>query len=146
MRSRIWIGSLMLLTTMAAAGCSSVVDPATPTSGQDARVADSRGADGSVVRGRVVYEQNCVTCHGPRGKGDGPNAYQCTKPPSNLCDADVAESSPKALLRKVSNGGSGMPAFRRLLSEQDRSDVVEYVRTLSPSRSAGRQQEADSHF
>jgi mono/diheme cytochrome c family protein len=57
----------------------------------------------------------------------------------------VGEQSRRALFRKISHGGSGMPAFERLLSEEDRTDVVEYVRSLS-RHAPNRQQEADLHF
>ncbi|HSZ55893.1 MAG TPA: c-type cytochrome [Tepidisphaeraceae bacterium] len=134
------LGSVVL--AVAVSGCSSGSEAVAPPGSQ---AADARGLTGAAARGKTVYVQNCSTCHGPGGKGDGPNAFQCTNPPSNLCEADIAERSRTALLRKISKGGSGMPSFERLLSEQDRSDVVEYVRTLS-GRSANRQQEADSHF
>lgn len=133
------VGSITFMA--AVSGCSSGSDPATPAGSP---ATDTAHLTGAAARGKIVYQQNCSTCHGSGGKGDGPTAYQCSKPPSNLCDADVAERSRATLLRKISKGGSGMPAFDRLLSEQDRSDVVEYVRTLSPH--PNRQQEADSHF
>ena len=142
MRSHIGVG-LALLATVVVSGCSSSGDPPVVASRQDNTASKSGAMEGPVARGKNVYQQNCVMCHGPGGKGDGPNAYQCSKPPSNLCDADLAERSKTALFRKISTGGSGMPAFGRLLSEKDRSDVVEYVRSLSTSP---RQQEADSHF
>ena len=137
---RVCLGLVILIA--AVSGCSSGSDPAAPTGSQ---ATDSRALTGAAARGKIVYQQNCSTCHGAGGKGDGPTAYQCSKPPSNLCDADVAERSRATLLRKIGKGGSGMPAFDRLLSEQDRSDVVEYVRSLS-SHASNRQQEADSHL
>ena len=136
--------SFLPLFVLVLGGCSSGVNSASESS--TARTGQAANAiSGPVVRGRAVYQQNCSTCHGASGKGDGPTAFQCTNPPSNLCDSDIAEQSRRALFRRISRGGSGMPAFERLLSEQDRSDVVEYVRSLS-ARSANRQQEADSHF
>ena len=143
MPMRFGISCLLLLSVLVPGGCSSEAGPASEAgTGPAGPVAGTAAAP--VLRGRAVFQQNCVTCHGPGGRGDGPTAYQCTKPPSNLCDADVGEQSRRVLFRKISRGGSGMPAFERLLSEQDRSDVVEYVRSLSPH--PNRQQEADSHF
>ena len=134
--------SFLPLCVLVLGGCSSGVSSVSESS-TTGHAADAMA--GPVVRGKAVYQQNCSTCHGAGGKGDGPTAFQCTKQPANLCDSDIAEQSRRALFRRISRGGSGMPAFERLLSEQDRTDVVEYVRSLSP-RAANRQQEADSHF
>jgi len=37
-----------------------------------------------VARGRALYLQNCATCHGRNGRGDGPMARALTTPPANL--------------------------------------------------------------
>lgn len=37
-----------------------------------------------VKRGREIYLQNCVACHGLTGSGDGPLAHLLTTPPTNL--------------------------------------------------------------
>jgi len=42
--------------------------------------ADSKEA----VRGRVLYLQYCVSCHGITGEGDGPAAGSLITPPANL--------------------------------------------------------------
>ena len=39
---------------------------------------------GEVGRGRALYLQNCATCHGLAGEGDGPMACALTTPPANL--------------------------------------------------------------
>jgi mono/diheme cytochrome c family protein len=146
MRSRVGIVIWFLLLACLVAGCSAPVDSGLSAKEPGtAQAANSGGLDVAAVRGKVIYQRNCLTCHGPGGKGDGPTAFQCSKPPSNLSDADVAGQSRRELFRRISNGGSGMPAFRRLLSEQDRLDVIEYVKTMA-SLHAARQQEADSHF
>ena len=43
--------------------------------------APSRGA---IERGRAVFEQNCATCHGKRGKGDAPGASAMKPQPTDL--------------------------------------------------------------
>src|SRR6266404_5813873 len=115
MRSRIVVCSLILFPIVFAAGCSMDGAPAQqPASGTDAR-----SASDPVARGMVVYQQNCQTCHGARGRGDGPTAYQCSTKPADLAEPDVAGRSPNTLFRKVSEGGSGTPAFGKLLGEQE---------------------------
>jgi mono/diheme cytochrome c family protein len=34
--------------------------------------------------GRAIFEDNCVTCHGSGGKGDGPAAASLPRKPANL--------------------------------------------------------------
>jgi mono/diheme cytochrome c family protein len=37
-------------------------------------------------KGRAVYVQLCVACHGPSGKGDGPAAAALKTPPADLTE------------------------------------------------------------
>lgn len=90
--------------------------------------------------GREVWERECIGCHGPEGDGAGPAASLLKPRPRNLrkgmfkFKATPVGSRPlrKDLLRVVTHGltGSSMPDFR-LLSEERRKDVVEYVRWLA---------------
>jgi mono/diheme cytochrome c family protein len=41
-------------------------------------------AQTSVGLGRVDYKDNCASCHGASGKGDGPVHSFLVKPPSDL--------------------------------------------------------------
>ena len=58
------------------------------TIGCSAALATSQGGTaptrGAIERGRAVYEQNCATCHGKRGKGDAPGASTMKPPPTDL--------------------------------------------------------------
>lgn len=83
----------------------------------------------SIGRGKAVYTAECFTCHGPSGKGDGPQAAQLEKNPGNL--TKLQGQSPGALFWKVSEGKKPMPTFSTKLSEQQRWDVVNFIQTLS---------------
>ena len=83
----------------------------------------------SIGRGKAVYTAECLTCHGPSGKGDGPQAAQLETNPGNL--TKLQGQSPGALFWKVSEGKKPMPTFSTKLSEQQRWDVVNYIQTLS---------------
>lgn len=58
------------------------------TVGCSAALAGGQGAtapsQGAIERGRAVFEQNCVTCHGKRGKGDAPGVSTMKPPPTDL--------------------------------------------------------------
>jgi putative copper export protein len=95
----------------------------------------------SLARGRQVYTGNCAVCHGISGLGDGPQAAILRPRPANL-QVHLAGGghSDAQLYDWVSNGigGSAMPAFRGTLTEQERWDVINYVRGLaSPTGASG---------
>jgi mono/diheme cytochrome c family protein len=83
-------------------------------------------ADGNPKTGRTIYDKHCTACHGKSGKGIG------TLP--DLSDpATLAGRSDAQLFDKITNGGrgSGMPAWGSVLSEQQRWDVLAYMKTLA---------------
>ncbi len=47
-------------------------------------------APDSAANGAQLYQQNCVTCHGATGSGDGPSASDLPVPPANLRQLSAA--------------------------------------------------------
>jgi mono/diheme cytochrome c family protein len=86
----------------------------------------------SIAAGKEVYTKNCFSCHGPEGKGDGPAAKDLEKRPGNLSDPKLWAQTDGALFWKVTEGRKPMPTFEKLLSEEERWSVINYVRTLAP--------------
>lgn|GEM_PF-733866 len=87
----------------------------------------------SVSQGQKIYTANCLTCHGTSGRGDGPGAAAILpKKPGNLSDSKLWAQSDGAIYWKVTEGKAPMPTFEKTVSEEDRWNVVNYVRTLSP--------------
>src|SRR5438046_8612939 len=88
----------------------------------------------SLARGAVVFREQCVQCHGPTGRGDGPKAHHLEGPaPASLADrAAMSTVSPVAVYRKLTIGvaGTAMPQFEETLSPEDRWAVASYVATL----------------
>lgn len=90
--------------------------------------------------GRREYVLHCAGCHGEAGDGAGPAARHLVPRPRNFrtglfkftSTASGAKPLREDLLRVVTEGlaGSAMPDFR-LLPEEKRRDLVEYVRYLS---------------
>ena len=88
---------------------------------------------GDSTKGERVFNNFCVACHGPQGKGDGPLAKDLTPPPANLTSQDVRQDSDEELLGIIRNGqpGTAMPPWKASLTEQQILDVLAYVRRLS---------------
>jgi high-affinity iron transporter len=85
-----------------------------------------------VAAGGALYEQNCATCHGAAGRGDGPAAKGLsTVPPAIGTAAAMHGVSPALMYRIVSVGvrGTAMPAWTSMTPSQ-RWNVVAYVTSL----------------
>ncbi len=82
--------------------------------------------------GEGIFAENCQTCHGPEGLGDGPAAAGLTPPPANLAE-HVLLHSDKELFNVVSVGvpETAMPPFGHLLNEEDRWHLINYLRVLT---------------
>jgi mono/diheme cytochrome c family protein len=93
-------------------------------------------------RGKNVYDAHCTECHGPRGKGDGPAAAYLTPHPRDFSTGNYKIRSTETgnvptdddLVRSVRQGlyGTAMPAWDRILSDAEISDVVAYLKGMSP--------------
>ena len=82
-----------------------------------------------LVRGAMLYAQNCAGCHGLTGDGRGPDAAKLTPAPVAFRDADRArERSPFALYQVIGQGldGTAMRSFSELPS-QDRWALAFYA-------------------
>ncbi len=88
----------------------------------------------ALARGATVFREQCVPCHGPTGRGDGPKARQLEgPPPASLADrALMSTVSPVDVYRKLTIGvaGTAMPQFEETLSPEDRWAVAVYASTL----------------
>jgi mono/diheme cytochrome c family protein len=130
----------LVLTAAAAAGlfvcaCVSPGDLSAGESGAAPRRKNPIPADGkSLAAGREVYTANCADCHGPRGKGDGRMAKDLKKRPPDLTDPEVANESDDVLFNRISRARKPMPSFEKLLSEQERWHVVNYVHKLAAAK------------
>jgi mono/diheme cytochrome c family protein len=83
-----------------------------------------------VGNAKKAVETNCVSCHGASGKGDGPAAAALPPPkPANWTSPKIQSESDGELFWKISNGRGAMPPWKHL-PEQERWEIVNYIRTL----------------
>jgi mono/diheme cytochrome c family protein len=90
-------------------------------------------APDQIARGQQVFTENCVECHGERGRGDGPRSEKIGTLPADLTDLkEMASLSRDLLFKTVTEGmGDDMPSFADKLTDDQRRDVIAYVRTLA---------------
>jgi mono/diheme cytochrome c family protein len=92
----------------------------------------------AVARGEALFRTYCLMCHGADGKGTGPVARGLPHPPADLTHHfhRASGDGDAYLFWRVSEGGqvepfkssqSAMPAFKTILSEDQRWDVLAYV-------------------
>ncbi|MBA4793429.1 MAG: FTR1 family protein [Phenylobacterium sp.] len=94
----------------------------------------------NLVRGAALYAEQCASCHGAVGRGDGPNAKGLDPPP--IAFTDVARANERSLFglyQVIGQGldGTAMPSFAHLSSD-DRWALAYYVGTFAYSREAER--------
>ena len=84
----------------------------------------------SIAAGQKIYSTTCMMCHGKTGDADGPAVIELNIHPARLSDPQLDTESDGALFWKITTGKRPMPAFGRRLSETDRWNLVNYIRTL----------------
>lgn len=95
----------------------------------------------SMLIGEILYAEHCVMCHGATGRGDGVLAVTLNPRPADLAIHTVPGAHTDGeLFSWISDGFSStaaMPAFRTVLSDEERWHLVNYIRTF------GQQDEPD---
>jgi len=93
---------------------------------------------GAITAGAALYQANCAGCHGPRGAGDGPDGRGLPRSPADLRAPHTAQHTAGDLFWWISHGipGSGMPGFGSRLSEEERWELINYLRALSAGYAA----------
>lgn len=84
----------------------------------------------SLTRGRAIFTQNCVICHGKGGGGDGVAAAAMTPPPANFLDINHSNIyGPGEKFWIISNGSTdtGMPEFSSQIERVDRWHLVNFI-------------------
>lgn len=87
-----------------------------------------------LVLGEKIYTQNCLSCHGEQGKGDGPASVGLPTPPANFTDVAHAtfysEEGRRQIIRK-GIAGSVMIPWETVLKENEIDAVYGYIKSLA---------------
>lgn len=86
---------------------------------------------GDVKEGKDLYNQHCKSCHGAKGKGDGPKADKIDISCNDFSTAEFAKKTEGELYWKTTEGRKPMPAYKEKMSDSERWSVIAYMKTLS---------------
>ena len=90
--------------------------------------AEAKAPAGDVAKGKDLFESKCMVCHNPDNNekkiGPGLKGVKDGKLPSGK------NATYEVILEIVNTGGGGMPAYKELLTEEEKNDVIAYVMTL----------------
>jgi mono/diheme cytochrome c family protein len=93
----------------------------------------------NLASARAIYADKCAKCHGDKGAGDGPEADMYTPAPAAFNDAKMMNGMTDGeLFWKMTEGRKPMPGFKNDLTDEQRWEVVNFLRTLAPKPAAGR--------
>ena len=155
---RVWLGRLALGAACAVLACSDSEPPSAPAPAPapapspapappaaapapapaPGAPAETASTTPDPARGKVQFENFCVSCHGPRGEGDGPVGLTLNPRPAKLGDrAYMSGKTDDYLFGVIKNGGASvgrsplMAPWGGSLSDAQIHDVIAYIRSLA---------------
>ncbi|HGY55721.1 MAG TPA: cytochrome c [Caldithrix abyssi] len=81
-------------------------------------------------KAEATFQTLCMICHGEKGHGDGIAGMALTPRPANLTSEDVQKQTDGAIFWKITNGNPPMASYKETLSEEQRWQLVKYIRRL----------------
>lgn len=85
----------------------------------------------AVAKGRELYKMYCYQCHGENGYGDGAAGNALGQQPANFHSGRVRRQADGELFWKLSNGKGNMPPFKEQLKEDQRWQLITYIRKMA---------------
>ena len=84
--------------------------------------------DGDAAAGKELFDTKCAICHNADSKekkiGPGLQGVKDGKLPSGK------DTTYDNVLKNLNEGGGGMPAFEKLITDEEKDNVIAYVLTL----------------
>jgi mono/diheme cytochrome c family protein len=129
--------AVLLAASLAACGGGSGDQPS-QSEPAPAAAASTQVTAALLERGAGVYKANCVPCHGPLGKGDGPSSATLDpKPRDHTNRAYMDQLTDQQIANTIVQGGApkypNMPSHPHIHGE-DLVAIVAHVRTLGRGR------------
>ncbi len=83
-----------------------------------------------VALGRDLFMRDCASCHGERGRADGPLASWLPQKPLDLALPAIQSQTDGVLFWKIAVGRGRMLSTQNTMTDDERWAVVGYVRSL----------------
>ena len=105
-------------------GCAAVLAASPAVFGQA-----KKAAAGDATKGQDVFESNCSVCHNADSteKKTGPGLKGLFKKEKLNNGKKPTEANVRT---KVDEGGNGMPAYKEMLSDDEKDDLIAFLKTL----------------
>ena len=88
-------------------------------------------AAATLATGKSLYTTHCKSCHGTKGKGDGPKAAQLDTESGDFTKASFQSQTDGSLFYKTFEGRKDMPSFKKKIPDvHDIWAIVNYMRTF----------------
>ena len=84
----------------------------------------------SIKKGETVFTKNCQSCHGNPGKK---NWAKITPEPGDPASDKFQAQTDGEIFYRITAGKVPMPEFRNILSENERWNVISYIRSFNPN-------------
>lgn len=88
------------------------------------------GNQKATLAGKKLYVQFCAICHGNKGKGDGMAGMALKPRPANFTKDNIQSQTDGAIYWKLTEGKAPMAAYKETLTEQQRWQLVNFIRSL----------------
>jgi mono/diheme cytochrome c family protein len=86
----------------------------------------------AIGAGKLAYGEHCRNCHGEKGDGRGEKAAELSVAPGDFTDAAaMRRRTDGELFWQITRGRLPMPAFADKLSDEERWQLVDYIRTFA---------------
>ena len=83
---------------------------------------------------KLLYTTYCGPCHGDKGKGDGVAAAGLPTKPADHSSPNVQKQTDGALFWMMSEGRNPMPTYKAALTDNQRWELVNYIRSLAKTK------------
>lgn len=91
-----------------------------------------KGNAAATAEGKKTFLKLCAMCHGNTGKGDGVVGLSLNPHPANYTLPKIQAESDGSLFWKMTNGRPPMASYKTLLTDIQRWQLVNVIRTFKP--------------
>lgn len=126
----LFIFSFSLLGTMVLAQDDPWLAPESSKQAENPFAKSKKSLKKAAAKGKKTFKTRCTVCHGEGGRGDGPGGKALDPKPADFASSSVQSQADGELFWKMSEGRGPMITWKLILSEEERWQLVSFLRTL----------------